>query len=72
VPYPLVHAPINHVILLVGYDSRDGRDYWIAQNNWGKNWGNDGFFYLMRTDEFKNDKIGQCGILSGAYYPIIR
>jgi hypothetical protein len=36
------------------------------------NWGNDRFFYLKRTDEFKNDKIGQCEILSGAYYPIIR
>jgi hypothetical protein len=47
----------------VGYDSRDGRDYWIAQNSWEKNWGNDGFFYLLRTNGFKNDKSVNVGYL---------
>lgn len=28
-------APINHVVLLIGYDS----SYWYIKNSWGTNWG---------------------------------
>ncbi len=34
---------INHAILLTGYNIQGNNSYWIIQNSWGKDWGQDGF-----------------------------
>ena len=48
---------INHAALLVGYgtDSSSGLDYWIVKNDWGKYWGENGYFRIRRGN-------GTCGI----------
>ena len=45
----------NHGVVLVGYGSENGVDYWIAKNNWGTRWGEDGFMRLRRG-------VGECGV----------
>ena len=41
---------INHAALLVGYgtDYTSGLDYWIVKNEWGKYWGENGYFRIRR------------------------
>ena len=48
---------INHAALLVGYgtDNDSGLDYWIVKNEWGKSWGENGYFRIRRGN-------GTCGI----------
>ena len=36
-------SSINHAVLLVGYDHDEEGPYWIIQNSWGKEWGDNGF-----------------------------
>ena len=36
--------PVNHAVLLVGYD--DTGEYWIAKNSWGTGFSDDGYFKI--------------------------
>ena len=37
-----------HAVVVVGYGTENGIDYWLLKNSWGKNWGMDGFFKIQR------------------------
>ncbi|XP_050296022.1 procathepsin L-like [Anthonomus grandis grandis] len=56
---------VNHGILVVGYGSEGGRDYWLIKNSWGSKWGEDGYFKLIRN------KANECNIASYAMYPLL-
>jgi len=46
---------INHAVVVTGYGTKDGIDYWEYKNSWGPGWGKNGFGKLKRGDEM-------CGI----------
>eukprot|EP00933_Yihiella_yeosuensis_P071897 TRINITY_DN80141_c0_g1_i1.p1 TRINITY_DN80141_c0_g1~~TRINITY_DN80141_c0_g1_i1.p1 ORF type:complete len:519 (+),score=137.75 TRINITY_DN80141_c0_g1_i1:203-1759(+) len=49
---------INHAVTLFGYGTEGSKKYWLIKNSWGKDWGEDGFIRVYRTEnEEKN-----CGV----------
>lgn len=45
---------VEHSITLVGYGEEDGVKYWIGMNTWGKKWGENGFFKILRGENEQN------------------
>lgn len=55
---------LNHAVLIVGYGSESGKDFWIVKNSWGTAWGEGGYFRIQRTTG-----VGLLGINKLAAYP---
>lgn len=57
---------INHAVLIVGYGSDDGKDYWLVKNSFGEAWGESGYVKMSRN------MGSDCGILGSPLFPIIK
>jgi C1A family cysteine protease len=58
---------LDHGVLVVGYGTEAGKDYYILKNSWGADWGEKGFFRIAR-DASKNGP-GICGLQMQPSYP---
>ncbi|CAP30146.2 Protein CBR-CPR-6 [Caenorhabditis briggsae] len=48
----------GHAVKLIGWGIEDGIPYWTCANSWNTDWGEDGFFRILRG-------VDECGIESG-------
>ena len=61
---------LDHGVLVVGYGTEEGENYYLVKNSWGTSWGDQGYIKLGRGPQY-NDGQGQCGILLEASYPLL-
>jgi len=52
---------INHLVVVIGYGTAQGKPYWILKNSWGTSWGERGYIRLARGKDL-------CGINDYATY----
>lgn len=55
---------LDHAVVVVGYGTEAGKDYWIVRNSWGTSWGEQGYVRIARGKNV-------CGIESVPSYPVV-
>jgi len=60
---------LDHGVLVVGYGSENGKDYWIVKNSWGSGWGDNGYIKLSRSNSTHD--VGVCGIAAQPSYIVV-
>jgi C1A family cysteine protease len=40
------------IVKIIGWDKQaDGHEFWLVENTWGEDWGEDGYVRMLSTDK---------------------
>eukprot|EP00079_Xenopus_tropicalis_P038196 XP_017951967.1 PREDICTED: cathepsin S-like [Xenopus tropicalis] len=62
---PYCTTKVDHAVLVVGYGTDNGKDYWLVKNSWGVGYGDKGYIKMARN------RGNNCAIASHAVYPTV-
>merc|ERR1719163_516461 len=76
---------LDHGVLVVGYGTDSGKDYWKIKNSWGTTWGDQGYIRVVKSSKKAvnattgrqllggggGGSSGECGLLKQPSYPVI-
>jgi C1A family cysteine protease len=63
------YTSLDHGVLVVGYGTENGIDYWLVKNSWGASWGVEGYVKIQKSSS-TNDP-GVCGISMDPSFPTV-
>jgi hypothetical protein len=73
-------ANLDHGVLVVGYGTDSGKDYWKIKNSWGTTWGDAGYIRVVKSAKANGRKLlgggggagaaGECGLLKQPSFPV--
>ena len=66
---PACYTSLDHGVLIVGYGTENGQDYWLVKNSWSDSWGEKGYVKIARSSS-TNDP-GVCGIAMDPSFPVV-
>ena len=58
---------LNHAVVVVGYGTEQGGDYWLIKNSYGSTWGEDGYMRIAIAPD-----AGILGIQSNAVWTVLK
>lgn len=63
------YTSLDHGVLIVGYGTENGQDYWLVKNSWSDTWGDNGYVKIARSNS--NNDPGVCGIAMDPSFPTV-
>ncbi len=60
---------LDHGVLIVGYGTENGNDYYLVKNSWGESWGEKGYVKIGRS--LSANDPGICGIAMDPSFPVV-
>jgi len=57
-------SSLDHAVLITGYNTQAGTDYWIIKNSWGSSWGEKGYYWIVKDE-------CACGVCMDAVHSVV-